>query len=133
MKFGNLKSLGHNIADSMASGIGFIVGVYQMDVFAEAAASKEGHLTVNFVNGTTTGATPSPSLARAICLYREALPSMCAKHEINPTEIKALLARFGTDAAYGPHFKVTVENVMGKASTDQYVGIPGKRLRRHKG
>jgi len=132
MKFGNLKSLGHNIADSVASGIGFVIGVYEMNVFAEAAASSEGHITVNFLNGTTTGATPSPGLARAICLYRDALPSMCAKHDINLDEIKVLVARFGTDAAHGPHFKVTAESVFGKSSTDQYVGIPGKRLRRHR-
>lgn len=132
MKFGHLKSLGHNIADSMASGIGLMIGVYQMDVFAEAAASKEGHMTVNFLDGTTSGAVPSSNLKRAIHLYRDALPQMCAKHGIDPTEIKALVARFGTDSAYGPHFKVTVENAFGKISTDQYVGIPGKRLRRRK-
>lgn len=129
MKFANLKSLGHNIADSLASGIGLMVGIYEMDVFAEAAASTEGHITVNFLDGTTTGATLSPSLARAIALYRDALPSLCAKHDINPAEIKSLLARFGTDAAYGPHFKVTVEDVRGKVATDQYLGSPGRRLR----
>lgn len=42
MKFGKLKSLGHNLADSMASGMGFLIGVYHMDVFAEATASEEG-------------------------------------------------------------------------------------------
>lgn len=131
MKLGNLKSLGHNMADSLASGIGLLVGVYDMDVFGEAAASKEGHMIVNFLTATATGATPSPSLARAISLYRDALPSMCAKHKIDLAEITTLVARFGTDSTYGPHFKVTVEDVLGRTSTDQYVG-PGKRMRRYK-
>ena len=130
MKLSNLKSLGHNIADSMASGIGFLIGVYEMDVFAEAAASEEGHITVNFLDGTSTGGTPSPDLAQAIRQYRDALPSLCAKHAIDLAEIKLLIARFGTDAAYGPHFKVTVGNMSGRVSTDQYIGMPGRRLRK---
>jgi len=132
MKFGNLKSLGHNLADSMASGIGLLIGMYGMNVFAEAAASNEGHVTVNFLSGTTTGAIPSASLSRAICLYRDELPRLCVKHGIDMTKIKTLEARFGTDQAYGPHFKGTVETLQGKTSTDQYIGIPGKKLRRRK-
>ena len=130
MKLSMLKSLGHNIADSVASGIGLLIGVYEMDVFAEAAASEEGHIIVNFLDGTSTGATPSSGLAQAIRQYRDALPSMCAKHAIDLAEIKVLSARFGTDAAYGPHFKVTVGNMSGRVSTDQYVGMPGRRLRK---
>ncbi len=130
MKLGNLKSLGHNIADSFASGIGLLVGVYEMNVFAEAAASDVGYIKVDFLNATTTGGTPSAGLSQAIRLYRDALPSLCAKHEINLTDIKTLEARFGTDPAYGPHFAVTVESVDGKLSTDQYIGVPGKKLRR---
>lgn len=132
MKFGNLKSLGHNLADSMASGIGFVIGIYGMNVFAEAAASNEGHITVNFLSGTTTGAIPSASLGHAICLYRDELPRMCVKHGIDLTKIKTLEARFGTDQTYGPHFKVTVETLQGKTSTEQYIGLSGRRLRRRK-
>ena len=132
MKFGNLKSLGHNLADSIASGIGLFIGVYEMNIFAEAAASNEGYITVNFFSGMTIGAIPSESLSRAICLYRDELPRLCVKHGIDVTKIKTLEARFGTDQAYGPHFKVAVETLQGKTSTDQYVGLPGKRLRRRK-
>jgi hypothetical protein len=107
-----------------------IIGIYDMDVFGEALVSDEGHITVDFLNETSTGAAISIGLAWAICRYRDAVPEMCAKHSIDPGEIKTLVARFGTDPAYGPHFKVTVENTQGKASTDQYVGIPGKRLLR---
>ncbi|MFS2139439.1 hypothetical protein [Duganella sp. Dugasp56] len=132
MKFGKLKSLGHNLADSMASGMGFIIGVYRMDVFAEAAASEDGHITVDFLNGTTSGAKPSESLSGAIVLFREAVPQMCEKHGIELAYIKTLVARFGTDAAYGRHFRVMVESSTGKKSTDQFIGIPGKRLKRRK-
>ena len=129
MNLGKLKSLGHNLADSFASGIGLLVGVYDMNVFAEAAASDDGYIKVNFLDATTTGSAASASLVRAIELYRDALPGLCSKHGVKPTEIKTLEARFGTDPAYGPHFSVKVESVDGKISTDQYVGIPGRRLR----
>lgn len=133
MKFSHLKSLAHNIADSMASGIGLLVGVYDMDVFGEAAASNEGYMTVDFLNGVTSGATPTPALQAAILRYRDVLPSMCHKHGVALSDIETLLVRFGTDAAYGRHFKVTVKSRQGKTSTDQYLGSPGRRLKgRHR-
>jgi hypothetical protein len=129
MKLGPLKSLGHNLADSFASGIGFLIGVYDMDVFAEAAAASPGFIQVNFLDATTSGCPVSPKLQRAIELYRDALPEFSRKHEIYLCEIKVLSARFGTDSVYGPHFTVTVETTDGRHSTDRYAGFPGKRLR----
>lgn len=34
MKFGNLKTLPYNMADSMVRGIGLLIGLYEMDVGA---------------------------------------------------------------------------------------------------
>lgn len=130
MKLGTLKAIGHNFADSFASGIGLLIGYYAMDVFAEAAAAKEGHLTVDFLNGTTSGSPASVSLQRAVELYRDVLPEFCARHGVDTNNIRVLRARFGTDAAYGPHFTVTVEDGVGRRSIDRYIGMPGKRLRR---
>lgn len=129
MNLGKLKSLGHNLADSFASGMGLLVGIYDMNVYAEAAASEDGYIKVNFLAATTIGSPTSASLTRAIELYRDALPGLCAKHGLNRNDIKTLDVRFGTDPAFGPHFSVTVESFDGKFSTDQYVGIPGRRLR----
>ncbi|WP_256081997.1 hypothetical protein [Massilia sp. YIM B04103] len=130
MKLGTLKAIGHNFADSFASGIGLLIGYYAMDVFAEAAAAKDGYLIVDFLNGTTSGSPASESLQRAVGLYRDALPEFCARHDFDSQNIRVLQARFGTDAVYGPHFTVTVENGVGRRSIDRYVGIPGKRLPR---
>jgi len=103
MKLGVLKSIGHNIADSLASGVGLMVGVYQMDVFAEAAASEPGFITIDFLAATVSGSPVSTSLLRAIGLYRAAIPEFCQKHGVDPSLIKTLSARFGTDPVYGPH------------------------------
>ena len=129
MRIGLLKSIGHNIADSLASGIGMAIGVYQMDIFGEASAGSQGYITVDFLRGTTSGTEVTDGLRKAIGLYREYLPTLCAKHGVTVADLKALKVRFGTDPVYGPHFTVTVEGSDGKSSTDQYVGIPGKRLR----
>lgn len=129
MKLGQLKSIGHNLADSFASGVGFMIGVYDMDVFSEAAEMAPGYIEVNFLDATTSGSPVSPKLQRAIVLYSEALPDFCTKHGIKKRDIKMLSARFGTDPVYGRHFTVTVETIGGRKSTDRYVGVPGKRLR----
>lgn len=129
MRISKLKSVGHNIADSLASGIGMLIGVYAMNIFNEASSGSEGFIEVDFLSGKVEGSPVSASLSRAINLYKDALPDLCAKHGLEVFEIKALNARFGTDPVYGPHFAVTVECNDGKRSTDQYVGTPGRRLR----
>lgn len=130
VKLGNLKSLGHNISDSVASGIGLMVGTYEMNVFAEAASAAPGHIDVNFLNGEVSGTPASASLRLAIRHYQAALPDLAAKHGIAAQEIATLSTRFGTDPAYGPHFTVTVASHDGRQSTDRYVGTPGRRLHR---
>ncbi|WP_027797646.1 hypothetical protein [Paraburkholderia acidipaludis] len=130
MKPGELRSLGHNIADSLASGIGLMIGMYDFDIFAEASASAQSFITVNFLDGTTFGGPVSVTLQRAIHLYRDALPTLCDKHCIAFSTIKTLTARYGTDQVYGRHFSVTVENIDGKKTADQYVGTSGRWLRR---
>jgi hypothetical protein len=128
VKLGNLKSLGHNVADSVASGIGLLVGVYTMNVFAEAESEEPGYIEIDFLEATTSGVPSSSSLRQAIALYRKALPELATKHGIDAREIQTLSARFGTDKVYGPHFTVTVASKDGRRSTDRYVGVPGKRM-----
>lgn len=127
MKFDELRSVGHNIADSLASGIGLLIGVYEMYIFEEAGRSSEGFIEVNFLTGTTTGSPTSPSLARAIGLYQQALPSLCEKHGSLPNEFSHLTARYY--AGDSSRFSVTVGNREGRLATDEYVGIPGRRRR----
>ena len=105
-----------------------MVGLYFVDIFAEAAASPEGHVTVDFVTGTTSGSPISQSLRQAVQRFAERLPELARKHGIDPSNIRVLSARFGTDAAAGPHFAVTVVTSDGRESLDRYAGLPGKRL-----
>lgn len=130
MKFAELKSVGHNIADSLGSGTGLLIGDYQLDVFGEAAASPEGFICVDFLAGSSTGGTASSSLAKAITLYRDALPGLCERQNVELQAIDVMTARYEADALYRVRFTVTVADRSGRRSVDRYVGWPGKRDRK---
>ncbi|MGD0721989.1 MAG: hypothetical protein ABR970_13205 [Roseiarcus sp.] len=128
MKFGDLRSLAHNLADSFASGVGLLVGVHAMDVFGEAARSPGGFIEVDFLAGRASGGPPSASLERAIALYRDALPGFCARHRAEVPAFRTLRARYwvGYD---GRRYRVTIEDRNGRRSVDDYQGAPGRRVR----
>jgi hypothetical protein len=128
MKLGELTSFAHNVADSLASGICLMVGIYSTDIYREAAASPEGHIIVDFKTGSTSGSPVSSELRRAVHRFSELLPELAKEHGLDPSNIKVLMARFGTDPVAGPHFSVTVEAADGRRSIDQYIGIPGRRF-----
>ena len=55
MKHDQIRSVAHNIASSLASGTGLLIGMYEMNVFGEAASSPEGFIKIDFLTGTTSG------------------------------------------------------------------------------
>lgn len=123
MKHAVLTSIGHNIADSLASGIGLLIGVFDMDIFGEARRSAEGFIEVNFVDGTTSGGKPTPNLAEAIHEYSKVLPALCERQGASISDFKRLVARY----QHSREFIVEVEDSAGKVSRDRYVGVPGAR------
>ncbi len=127
MKHDELRSIGHNLADSLASGVGFLIGLYTTDVFGEASKSPAGFLIVDFLNGTIQGHA-SASLAKAVSLYRDALPSLCEKHGASLSYFRELTARYSVDAL-GERVLVTVEDQNGRRSTDAYVGAPLRHVK----
>ncbi|HEY2707149.1 MAG TPA: hypothetical protein VGI95_03785 [Caulobacteraceae bacterium] len=126
MKHAVLTSVAHNIADSLASGCGLLIGRYEMDVFGEAGRAPEGFIEVNFLTGVTTGAPPSRYLAEAIALYVEVLPQQCEKHGISVADFQTLTTRY-SEGPFGAEFIVEVRDRMGRRSIDRYVGSPGSR------
>lgn len=49
MRIGTLRAIAHNIADSLGSGIGLLIGVYGMNVFGEAKRSPDGVVNIDFL------------------------------------------------------------------------------------
>ncbi len=130
MKFGELKSIGHNIADSLESGVGLLNGVGETDIIGEAARSPEGHITVDFLSGLSEGGETSNTLKKAISGCRVALAELCNRHGTEVGVFKTLTARFAVDKVYGGYFTVTVEDHNGRRSIDQYKGMGGRRIRK---
>jgi hypothetical protein len=128
MKFDELRSVGHNIADSLASGSGLLIGGPITNVYSEARRSPEGFITVDFLTGRTSGGRPSPSLARAIELYRDALLDLCGRHGTSPSKFRELTARYSVEKR-AKRFIVTTADHQGRRQVDEYVGIPGKHIR----
>ena len=128
MRFGKLRSIAHNLADSVGSGIGLLVGYFETDVFGEAQRSPEGYLAIDFLTGSFEGCTPSPSLARAIKLYCDALEGLCTSQGITRSAFRQLIVRFSSDAS-GPRYLVTVEDDRGRRAVDEYSGLPARRLK----
>ena len=127
-KFDKLKAVGHNIADSLASGMGLMIGVYMTDVYAEVASAPEGYIDVDFLSGGTSGGLVSQSFANAVKEYQKELPHLCDRHGITAQDFRRLSARFsGQGDLRG--FSVTTEDNQGRTSIDQFRGIPGKRVK----
>jgi hypothetical protein len=116
------------VSGTRSSGISFLIGEYEIDVFGEASRSPQGFITVDFLTGTSAGGRPSRSLARVIARFRDALADLCRKHGTSPAVFRELTASYSIDA-HGRRFLVTVEDQEGHRSVDEYVGIPGRRIR----
>lgn len=126
MKHAVLTSVAHNIADSLSSGMGFLIGVYQIDIHGEAARSPEGFIGVDFLTGDLWGGQASTGLAKAARLYAQALPELCERQSVPRGAFERLTARYsGTWPNY--QVEVVVTDRTGKTSTDLYVGAPAAR------
>jgi len=128
MKFDVLRAIGHNLADSLGSGIGLLVGIYQCDVYGEAKARNDKEITVDFLKGEALGQAVSSTLAGAIARYRSGLADLCAKHGISPEAFAELTARYSVDRI-GPRVDVIVADHFGHRAEDHYIGIPARRVK----
>ncbi|TAJ69958.1 MAG: hypothetical protein EPO51_20775 [Phenylobacterium sp.] len=102
------------------------------DIFGEATNSADGFIVVDFLIGATTGAEPSPDLARTVGEYAKALHGLCERHGSDASAFAALTARYEVDRVYGRQFTVTVEDRSGRISVDRYLGVPGRKLPAHR-
>jgi hypothetical protein len=129
MKLRVLAGIAHNIADSMASGVGLLIGVYDMDVFGEAAHSPSGAIEIDFLAGRCTEGHASHGLECAASLYAsKALPRLCAHEGTEVAAFARFLARFWNDAGV-PRCDITIESAGGRRHVGRFYGVPLRRLR----
>lgn len=128
MKHTELRSIVHNVADSLGSGIGLMIGHYEMDVYGDAQRSPERAITVDFLRGVVIEGEPSTSLVESVALYRTALADLCSKAGGSIADVPEAKARFWSDAL-NRHFTVIITDRDGRRSATDYAGIPGQRVK----
>ncbi|GAA0622754.1 hypothetical protein GCM10009422_18420 [Brevundimonas kwangchunensis] len=128
MKFGDLRSVAHNAADSLSSGLGFPIGLYVTDIYGEAGQSPGGVIGVDFLTGQVIEGVASESPGTAVELYRDAFKDLCRRHGCEADLFRVATARFGIDSSLGIHFTVHIEDRNGRTATDRYIGTPGQKL-----
>jgi hypothetical protein len=121
----HLRSIARNISDSLASGHGFLIGLYSSDVFYEALKSSKSFIVVDFLNGTSGGEDISDSLAKAINLYSKALPSLCERQGSSVSFFKSLEACYFSTG----HVIITIEDIKGQKSIDEYASPTLKKVK----
>ncbi|MEE2525398.1 hypothetical protein V0U79_03395 [Hyphobacterium sp. HN65] len=128
MKFGELKSVGHNLAASFASGIGMMVGQYLDDVpYAEIRKADGDFLEIDFLSGTVSGIKPSPPLETYIDVFvSKGLQHLCDRHGLQRADFAGLKVCFFSGPG-GSGFIVTVTDKNGNTSSDEYAGY-GERV-----
>jgi hypothetical protein len=128
MRFGTLRSIAHNLGDSLSTGLGLPIGLYGYDVFEEARNSPEGFIEIDFVNGAMLGAMPSEVLSDAVLQYKRWLAELAAKHGASVEDFTQLTLRFADAGAYGRHFVASVADRKGRSDCTVYDGTGGLTL-----
>jgi hypothetical protein len=103
MKFDLLRSIGHNIADSLAGGSSLLFGIFEpgLDVFVAARRTPERYIVVDLLAGRVTIGDVSPALARVIAGSAEALAHLCKRHGASPEMFRELAVRYSIDEQGG--------------------------------
>lgn len=128
MRHGVARAVAHNLAHSIGSGYSILLGIYELNVFTEAAKSPNGILVVDMLNGRVIAGRSSPKLRKALKAACEHLPDFCVQHGIPPDTFR----KFKVAYRYRPidsRFEVTVEDRAGRRSVSEYDGSVGARLR----
>ncbi|MGF1593995.1 MAG: hypothetical protein ACFCUW_11980 [Kiloniellaceae bacterium] len=128
MKHDELRSIAHNFAESLACGLGLVIGYCPTDIFGEARKASGGYLAVDFLTGQISGGQATASLAKAITRYRDALPGFCEKHGASVSDFRELTVRYVPGVLHN-RFIVAIEDTRGRRSSTEYAGMPGQRVK----
>lgn len=127
MKHGQLRSVAHSMADSLASGVSLMTGIYDLHVYEDALRSENGVLTVDLLNGKVIKGEPSANLAAAIlCLPRE-FDRLCRADGFSRSDCRNAVAHFHANK-FSRGFTLFVEDKSGQATETDFQGVPARRV-----
>ena len=127
MKFDDLRSIAHNIADSFGSGASLLFN-YGFSPYGDAERSPDGVLEVDFLSGAVLSGQPSTELLDRLSLSPRVVWDLCARHGQSADAFACFKVRF-VKTAMGRRYEVTVSDRSGRTRTDHYDGVGGRRLR----
>lgn len=126
MKFGELKSVAHNLGHSISSGIGLMIDIFDLDVYGDARNSPSGAIEVDFIRGRISG-NPSRKTESGLREYiARGWPELCEKHKVDLTDFSELVISFDQMGSY----TVTVQSQDGRGHVQDFERYDGKRTTR---
>lgn len=127
MKHAQLHAIAHNFTDSLASGLGFVVGYCETNVFADAASNPDGFLVLDFLTGQLDEGVASDQLLHALPLFHNAFEAFCQKHGASKSDFAEFKVRFESGRR-GNTYTITIKDARGRRSSIDYKGVPGRRV-----
>lgn len=126
MKFDDLCSIAHNVADSFGSGVSLLFGIgfYPYD---DAERSEDGLLEVDFLNGKVISGLPCTAVRESLSFAPEVISDLCARYGESSDVFATLRVRYVVTAV-GRRYEVKVTDRSGRTRIDHYDGIQGSRL-----
>lgn len=128
MKHSQLHTIAHNFTDSLARGLGFVVGYYATDVFADAACNPNGSLVVDFLTGQLDEGTASDQLLHALPVFRNEFENFCQKHGATKSDFTEFKTKFQAGRLENM-YTVTITDTRGRRSSIDYKGFSGRRIK----
>ncbi len=127
MKHGKLRSIAHNLADSLAGYVSLITGVYDLDLYKDAGQSPNGELVIDFLNNKIISGNPSPNLIKAVSRLQPEFNRLCESEKVSRINFRNAKAHFyANEIRCG--FTIIVEDNNGKITETDYSGIPAQRV-----
>lgn len=126
MKHGQLRSIAHSLAASLASGVSLITGFYDLDLYGDARNSPDGKLSIDLLKGKIMDGNPSPQLIAAVSSLGPEFHRLCEAEKISPKDCRSAKAYF---YAYlnREGFTLVVEDTTGKVTETDYEGSSAQR------
>jgi hypothetical protein len=128
MKHDQLRSIGHNLADSLASGSSLLFQIFGPDLFHAVRETPERCIVVDLLAGVVTAGRVPPSWDRVIARSPDALAHLCNKHGASPGMFFELTAHYSVGRLSECRTVLALTDNQGRRSQDTYVGMPGRRV-----
>jgi hypothetical protein len=127
MKHGQLRSVAHSIADSLACGISLMTGFYDLRIYDDAMRSENGVLTVDLLNGRVVTGTPSTNVASAVLRIPKEFDRLCSAKGLARSDCRRALAHFHANPIT-QEFTLVVEDSSGRITEADFQGAPARRV-----